>query len=150
MDFWQILATFPINPNNGTQIARKSRVALAATILFPPIVISQIACLRAYKIILVAFVFCLTFPRCGFSNVSSTCLPERKHNHIGCICLTSHHYAFWNVSSMRLHKMTQSHTGCSVQLLSSVCFQMCTQIAWIRAATLTLVAFVWLFSTVSF
>ena len=74
---------------------------------------SLIPCLRACKITLVAFVICLTFPRCGFSNVSSNCLPQRMHNHIGCICLTFHHYAFWNVSSTRLHEMMQSHTGCT-------------------------------------
>ena len=141
MDVWQILATFPMNPNNQTQktfnilffrfpqgtcpmpfqmflqIACRSIVALASIVWFPPIVCfqmsSQIACLRAYKITLVALVICLTFPRRGFSNVSSNCLPEQIHNHIGCICLTYHHYASWNVSSTRLHKMMQSHNGCT-------------------------------------
>ena len=30
----------------------------------------------------------LTSPHGGFSNVSSNCLPENRHSHIGCICLT--------------------------------------------------------------
>ena len=84
-DVWQILATFPMNPNNGTQktfkiqffmfpqgtctmpfqrfpqIACKSGciVALAAIVWLPPTVCfqmsSQIAWLRAYKITLVAW-----------------------------------------------------------------------------------------------
>ena len=142
-----ILATFPMNPNNLTQktfnilffrfpqgtctmpfqmflqIACRSIVALAAIVWFSPIVCfqmsSQIACLRAYKITFVAFVICLTFPRCGFSNVSSNCLPQRMHNHIGCIYFTFHHYAFWNVSP-------------------------CACIRWCKV---TLIAFVWLFSS---
>ena len=62
----------------------------------------------------------LTFLHCAFSNVSSNCLPEMMQNHIGCICLT----------------------------FSTVRFQMCPQIACQKWCKITLVAFVWLFSTV--
>ena len=48
---------------------------------------------------------CLTFPRCVFSNVSSNCLSEKRHNHIGCICLTFLRYVFSN----GLPEMRQSH-----------------------------------------
>ena len=37
-----------------------------------------------------------------------------------------------------------------VCLFSTVCFQMCPQIAWLRGCIFTLVAFVWFFSTVRF
>ena len=29
----------------------------------------------------------LTFLHCAFSNVSSNCLPKKRHSHIGCTCL---------------------------------------------------------------
>ena len=47
-----------------------------------------------------------------FWNVSSSCLPEKKHIHIGCICLTFIRCVFLNVSSKRLHKRMPNHIGC--------------------------------------
>ena len=48
---------------------------------------------------------------CGFLDVSSNCLPERMHNHTGCICLIFHHCGFSNVSSKHLHQRMHSHIG---------------------------------------
>ena len=47
-----------------------------------------------------------------FSNVSSNCLPERMHNHIGCICLTFLHCVFSNVSIKNMDQSRQCHIGC--------------------------------------
>ena len=55
---------------------------------------------------------CLIFLHCVFSNDSSNGLPERMHNHIGCIYLTFLHYVFSNVSPNRPPQRMQSHTGC--------------------------------------
>ena len=54
----------------------------------------------------------LTFPRCGFSNVSSNRPPERMQSNTGCICLAFIHCAFSNVSSGCLPDRMQSHIGC--------------------------------------
>ena len=54
----------------------------------------------------------LTFLHCGFSNVSSNCLPVKMQSHIGCICLIFHHCALSNVSSKCLSVRMHSHTGC--------------------------------------
>ena len=53
----------------------------------------QFACLSGCIITLVAFLHSV------FSNVPSNCLPERMHNHTGCICLTFLHCVLSNVSS---------------------------------------------------
>ena len=45
-------------------------------------------------------------------NVSSNCLPEKRHSHIGYICLTFLHCAFSSVSSKRSHRRMHSHIGC--------------------------------------
>ena len=63
---------------------------------------------------------CLAFLHCAFSNVASTCLPEKMHNHTGCICVTFLHYAF------------------------------SPQMASLRRGIVTLIAFVWFFSSVCF
>ena len=55
---------------------------------------------------------CFTFPHCAFSNVSSNCLSEKRHSHIGCICLTFLQCAFSNVSSNCLPQRMHSHIGC--------------------------------------
>ena len=76
---------------------------------------------------------CLTFLRCGFSNVSPNCLlqmmhnrngcicliflksnglPERMHSHIGCICLTSLHCVSSHVSAVNLDQRMHNHTVC--------------------------------------
>ena len=47
-----------------------------------------------------------------FSNVSSNCLHERMHNHIGCICLTFLHCVFSSVSSNDLPEKMHSRIGC--------------------------------------
>ena len=56
---------------------------------------------------------CLTFLHCVFSNVSSNCLPERMHIHIGCICMIFLHCVSSNVSSIGLYEQMHSHTGCT-------------------------------------
>ena len=135
---------------------------------------------------------CLTFLHCAFLNVSSNCLPEKRHSHTDYICLAFLHCVFSNVSSNCLLKNRQSHIGCIVLLFSTVHFKNglpermqshigCIyltflhgafsnafpnsreneklhifglfstryfQMAWLRRCVVTLVAFVWLFSTV--
>ena len=54
-----------------------------------------------------------SFIQCAFSNVSSNCLSQRMHSHIGCIYLTFLHCVFANVSSNRLHERMHSHIGCT-------------------------------------
>ena len=54
---------------------------------------------------------CSTFLHCVFSYVSSKCLPERMHNHTGCICLTFLHCVYSNVYLNCWEKRTHSHTG---------------------------------------
>ena len=49
---------------------------------------------------------------CVFSNVSSNCLSEWMHNHIGCICLSFLHCEFLNVSSNCPHHWMHNHTCC--------------------------------------
>ena len=65
---------------------------------------------------------CWTFLRCVFSNVSSNCLPEWMHSHTSCICLTFLHCAFSNVPSKRLHELLHSRIGCTCLIfLHCVC-----------------------------
>ena len=66
----------------------------------------QMACLRRYKVALIAFVF--TFHHCELSYVSSNCMPERMQSHTGCTCLPFLHCAFSNVSSNYLPERLQS------------------------------------------
>ena len=54
----------------------------------------------------------LIFLHCVFSNVSSNHLHEMRHNHIGWICLTFPQCAFSNVSSNRLPGRMHNHIGC--------------------------------------
>ena len=115
---------------------------------------------------------CATFLHRAFSNIYGDRLPERKHNHIACICATflwcvssnvssnemqSHigyicltflHCVFLNVSSNGLHERMHNHLGYICLTFPTVRFQMCPQIAFLRWCIITLVAFVWLFSTV--
>ena len=53
-----------------------------------------------------------TFLHSAFSNVSSNCLPEKRHSHIGCIYSTFLHCAFSNVSSNGLYEKMHSHIDC--------------------------------------
>ena len=92
---------------------------------------------------------CLTFLHRVSSYVSSNCLHLRMHSHICCICLTFLHCVFSNVSSNCLHDWMHSHTGCIFCVFfSAVCYQMGPQSACMSRCKVTLVAFVWLFSTV--
>ena len=59
---------------------------------------------------------CLTFLHCAFLNVSSNCLPEKRHSHTDYICL----------------------------LFSTVSYQMFPQIDCPRRCKVTLAGFVWL------
>ena len=119
---------------------------------------------------------CVTFLCCAFANVSSICLPEKRHNHTGCICLVFLHCVLSNESSngllQRMHsnidcicltfsyvhfqmsQMSLDHTQANSHWLHlldfTVCFQMRPQRTWISTGKLTLVAFIWLISTVRF
>ena len=115
---------------------------------------TQITCIRGCKVTLVAI--CLTFLRCGFSNESSDCLPERMQIHIGCvyliflhgvlsyessnclpvrmqshtvcICLIFLHCVFSNVSSNCLPQMEHSHTCCiCLSFVQGHCCRSCMQ-----------------------
>ena len=86
---------------------------------------------------------CLAFLHCAFSNVSSNGLQQKMHSHIGCICLTFLHCALSQVSST-----------CIITLVafdfSPLCvFRCILKVKW-PASEVTLVTFVWLFSTVRF
>ena len=75
------------------------------------------------------------------------------HNHIGCICSTFLHCAFSNVSTNDLPEKRLFWRGivtlvAFVWLFSTVRFQMWTKRSWIRAGIITLVAFVWFVPTV--
>ena len=71
--------------------------------------------------------------------------------HIGCICLTFLHCAFSCVSSNCLPERMQKVTLVAfVWLFSTVRFHVCPQIACPRESKVTLVAFVQLFSSVCF
>ena len=83
---------------------------------------------------------------CVFSNVYSNHLPEKMHSNISYICLT--HCVLSNVSWNFFHGKINSNTGCICLTFSTVCFQMTPQIDVMRKNKVTLVAFVWLFSTV--
>ena len=89
---------------------------------------------------------CLTFLQCAFSNVSSNDFSERMHSHIGYICLTFLHFEVSNLSLNCLPVRMQSHIGC-ICFFSTVSFKMCPQSAWITGCKVTLVAFVWFFSS---
>ena len=78
----------------------------------------QIACLRWGIVTVITFVWLFstmcphTFLHSAFSNVSSICLPRKRHSHIGCICLAFLHCAFSNVYSNCFSEKRQSHIGC--------------------------------------
>ena len=98
-----------------------------------------------------------------FSYVSSKNLGQSMQSHTDCICYIFLQCAFSNVSSNCLPGRMQSHIGyisvkgkgivtlvAFVWLFSSVRFQMCPQIACSIGCKVTLGAFVWFFSTVRF
>ena len=66
----------------------------------------------------------LIFLQCAFSNVSLTRLPERMRNHTGCICLTFLHCVFSYVSSNCLHEKMHNHTGCICLIFPFVHWQL--------------------------
>ena len=78
----------------------------------------QIACLRWGIVTVITFVWLFstmcphTFLHSAFSNVSSICLPRKRHSHIGCICLAFLHCAFSNMYSNCFSEKRQSHIGC--------------------------------------
>ena len=95
---------------------------LQCTVCFLFQMYSQIACLRGCIVTLVAFVWLFSTMCLNFlCCVFSNCLPERIYNHIGCACFT----------------------------FSTMCFQMCRQIACMRGCKTTLVALFYFSSTVS-
>ena len=85
-----------------------------------------------------------------FLNVSPNGLSKRMHNHIDYICLTFLLCAFSNVSSKYFNKMHIVTLIAFIWLFSTVHFQICPQIICIRGCKVTLIAFVWLFSVVCF
>ena len=106
---------------------------------------------------------CLTFLHCVFSNESSNYLYGKMHSHTGYICLTFLHCVFSNESSNRLFEKMHSHTGCNCLIYIHCVFSnewvftfvhrwflMCSEIVCLRRCKVTLIAFVWLFSTVRF
>ena len=86
----------------------------------------QIACLRWGIVTVITFVWLFstmcphTFLHSAFSNVSSICLPRKRHSHIGCICLAFLHCAFSNVYSNCFSEKRQSHI-CCICLVSLHC-----------------------------
>ena len=78
----------------------------------------QIACLRWGIVTVITFVWLFstmcphTFLHSAFSNVSSICLPRKRHSHIGCICLAFLNCSFSNVYSNCFSEKRQSHIGC--------------------------------------
>ena len=66
---------------------------------------------------------CLTFLHCVFSNVSSSCLLQKMHNHRGCISLTFPHCKLSNVSLNRLPERMHSHIDCICLASASHSFQ---------------------------
>ena len=84
-----------------------------------------------------------------FSSVSSNYLPKKRQSHANCIYLTFIHCAFLNVSSNCLRRGKVTLVA-FVWLLSSVRFQMIPQIACIIKGIVALVTFVFLFTTVHF
>ena len=71
---------------------------------------------------------CSTFPHCGFPYESSNDLPERMHNYTGNICLTFLHCVFLDASSNCLREDILTLVA-FVFLFSTVRFQMSPQIA---------------------
>ena len=82
--------------------------------------------------------FSFTFLHRVFSNVSTNCLPEKRHSYICCSCLIFLHCAFSSVSSKRLYKKMQSHIGCICLTFSAVHYQMSPQMACPRRGIVTL------------
>ena len=59
-----------------------------------------------------------------FSNGSSSCLPEKMHNHTGCICLVFLHCAFSDASQNNCKGRCKVTLVAFVCLFSAVSFQM--------------------------
>ena len=59
-----------------------------------------------------AFYICLAFRHCGFSNVASTRLHEKRQTYIAGICWSFHRCVFSNVFLNGLHNKRHSQIGC--------------------------------------
>ena len=92
----------------------------------------------------------LDFLHHALSTVSLNCLSERMQSHIGCIYLSFLHCGFSNEPSGRLPNRCIVTLVAFVWLLSTMHLQMCLQIAGLNGCKVTLVAFVWFFSAVCF
>ena len=79
----------------------------------------QMVCPRGCKITQV----CLTFLHCAFSNVSSNCLQQKRHIHIGCIFLKYWHHLLFSSGFFLLHPLNQGHKFQFVPL--SLCVVFC-------------------------
>ena len=71
-------------------------------------------------------------PLCVFSNKPPNCLPERMHNHTGCICLT--------------FSTVQFQMSIQIACLRGYIFILSRQMVCLRGCIITLVTFVQLFS----
>ena len=85
-----------------------------------------------------------------FSNVFSNGMTGRMQSHTSCICPIFLHCTFSKVSSNCLPERRHICIGCIFWLFSTVSIQMSGQIVSLQVCKVTLVTFVWLFSSVFF
>ena len=94
------------------------------------------------------------FLLCAFTKSDSNCSHNyngcTEHGNIGCNYLTFVHGLFSCVSSNCLLKIRHIHNGSIFWCFATVCFQMRSQIAFIREGTLALDTFICFFSIVCF
>ena len=94
---------------------------------------------------------CTAFLHCVFSHVFSNYLPDRMHSHIGYICLTFLHCAFSKLFSNWMAGNMQSYIGyIYLNFLHCAFSNVFFQLTCLRRGIVTLVAFIWLFSTLGF
>ena len=91
----------------------------------------------------------MIFLQCGFSSVSSNCLPKQMHTRIGCTSTIFLQSAVSNVSSKQLPTQWQNHIGRICDFFW-VNFQVCPQTCCLNRCVITFIGFVWLVSSVNF
>ena len=75
---------------------------------------------------------CLTVLHCAFSNVSSNCLHEKKHSHIGCcICVTWWHCYSFSPGFSHLHPQNQSKMFVPLSMCVVLCLNGCFKLSQI-------------------
>ena len=85
---------------------------------------------------------------CALSNVFWNCLLVRMQNHIGCICCTTVCFQMFPQIACAIWGIVT--LVAFVWLFSTVRYKMCPQIACLKWGIITLIAFIWFFSTVCF